>query len=621
MEQKAENWLKFLRQYGPIPKNDNMYDEKIQKSAARAKLQPIVFEHPRQAEVLAIFRDNNEPTSVILTGTAGDGKTHLARQVWNAVRQPADDIGLNKPYQKTTFTQANGKTLTLHVIKDLSEIAPQTGMEWDPELEALLQLFCRSLFDQNITDLFLIAANDGQLIETWRKLEPTEHVLKARQMLETLLVEDLQEILDVRLKFFNLSRGSSAEMFDKALKAFLSHEGWQACSESNPGEYEAFGLNCPIRRNYELLQNPLFQKRLRSLFELCDYNDLHIALRDILLLLANAVLGHPKVKDRLMTPKDIPGIIREKTSASASIYNNIFGGNLPESRQESLDLFDYLNRFRIGHETSNKIDEILIFGGADDRLRPYFDEFLRADKFYGADDSYYAAQRQYIEGADEDESRNKAFLEMLVSQRRGFFFKIPDSQREELSLWELTVFTYAGEYLDRVVAVLEKGAKIERPILSRLVKGLNRVFVGMLINSERELYLATSLSYSHAKVSRMLEEYVNVAPRLGERIEIVAGANGIPTLNVELSQSIHCPLQLNLTRYEFLSRVAEGALPSSFSKECYEDMLAFKTLILTKLAERRQEQGSNELTTLNFKLLELDDYGNPSVKAVEVADA
>jgi hypothetical protein len=67
--------------------------------------------------------------------------------------------------------------------------------------------------------------------------------------------------------------------------------------------------------------------------------------------------------------------------------------------------------------------------------------------------------------------------------------------------------------------------------------------------------------------------------------------------------------------------VAEGALPSSFSKECYEDMLAFKTLILAKLVERRRQQGSDELTTLNFKLLELDDYGNPSVKTVEVGDA
>jgi hypothetical protein len=38
---------------------------------------------------------------------------------------------------------------------------------------------------------------------------------------------------------------------------------------------------------------------------------------------------------------------------------------------------------------------------------------------------------------------------------------------------------------------------------------------------------------------------------------------------------------MSLTRFEFLSRIAEnGALPASFSKECYEDMLSFKGRLL-----------------------------------------
>lgn len=597
-----------------------MYDEKVQKSAERANLRPIAFEHPLYAQIISLFRGEN-PRSVILTGTAGDGKTNLTRKIWDSIQE--DDLALEQPYQNTTFKgPADRGILRLHVIKDLSEIAPQGGMRWDRHREEILQLFCQSLFEENPTDIFLIAANDGQLIETWRKLEATDNVLRARTVLETLLVEDRQEIPDARLMFFNLSRGSSAEMFDRALTAFLNHEGWTACLELGADEHEFFGPSCPIRRNYELLQTPILQTRLRNLFELCDFNGLHLALRDILLLLSNAVLGHPNAKDRLMRPQDVPRIINDKTVGLATIYNNIFGGNLSESRRESLDLFDYLNRFRIGYETSNKIDEILIFGSADDHVRSFFDSFLRADRFYGADDSYFAAQREYIEGADEEGSATSVFLRMLISQRRGLFFKIPDSQTDVLDIWKLTVFNYAGEYLDRVVKALEQNSKVERPILFRLIKGLNRIFIGMLVNSERELFLATSLSYSNAKVSRMLEEYISVSPRLGERIEIVSGHDQIPTLSVELTPEIQCHLQLNLTRYEFLSRVAEGALPSSFSKECYEDMLAFKTHILTKLAERRgSTSGVEEFSNLNFKLLELDDNGNPSVKSVEVLDA
>ena len=38
-----------------------------------------------------------------------------------------------------------------------------------------------------------------------------------------------------------------------------------------------------------------------------------------------------------------------------------------------------------------------------------------------------------------------------MSQRRGLFFKIPAEWEQELSLWELTVFKYAGEYLAKVL--------------------------------------------------------------------------------------------------------------------------------------------------------------------------
>jgi hypothetical protein len=75
---------------------------------------------------------------------------------------------------------------------------------------------------------------------------------------------------------------------------------------------------------------------------------------------------------------------------------------------------------------------------------------------------------------------------------------------------------------------------------------------------------------------------------------------------------------MNLTRYEFLSRVAEGALPGSFSRECYEDMLAFKSRLLTCLAERRQKEEGAESTTFSIQLLTLDSSGNPVDDAVEV---
>jgi len=409
-------------------------------------------------------------------------------------------------------------------------------------------------------------------------------------------------------------------LFDRATEAFLKHPGWAGLTEGVPGENDLFGPKCPIRRNYELLQTPLVQSRLRSLLELCDHNGLHVPIRQVLLLLANAVLGHPDVKDHLLIPADIPKIIAAGTVSKASLYSNIFGGNLSEIRRQSITIFEYFERFQIGHETSNRVDNLLIFGEGDEHLGQHFDELLAKDKFYGADERFYAAKREYIEGNSEGDEKSQAFLQMLVSQRRGLFFKIPKDDESELNLWELTVFKFAGEYLNSVVEVLKTGATIKRPILARLVKGLNRVFTGMLINSDRELYLATSGNFSQAKVSRILVERVSVEPSKGERVALrFDETNGRVLLTVFFTPEIKVDFNLTLIRYEFLSRIAlEGALPASFSKECYEDLLAFKSQLIASFATRQAKDQTASGSTIGLNLLSLTEQGMPDPRFVEV---
>ena len=625
LEDPALNWIRFVRQYGPIASNKSAYEEHIHKSAKRNGVKPIFFPHPYEQKLLESFQTSaDEQRSVILTGTAGDGKTHLCHQVWRMLGGDDDDSWGSETYDHRVLP--NG--VTLHLVKDLTAWSPPTG-----EKEAFLEAFSASLFTGPGKDCYLIAVNDGQLIESWRRLPDTTAVVKARALFEELLVEDKQSADEVRLWFYNLSRSSSAELLDQALPAFLKHEGWKRCFEGEDGQRPAYGAHSPIRRNYELLSGTLVQKRLRQLFELCDYNELHIPIREILTLLANAVLGHPKCGDALMIPVDVEVNFKSKAEGEegynrwvgeASIYNNLLGGNLRSARRETIGVFNYLDRFRIGHETTNRIDNMLIFGDADEELREYFDRYLAEDSFYGAGEAYRSAQKYYIEGADESEEKNTAFLKMLIAQRRGLFFKIPDTEAEELHLWDLTVFRYAGEYLTKVIQVLNPKSKVvparvEKEILGRLVKGLNRVFVGMLVTSEHELYLGTSLRSTSAKVSRILEESISVTPKLGERVEVIWHRNG-PALRVALSGSISRVFALNLVRYEFLSRVATGALPSSFSKECYEDVLSFKSQVLSALDERRALDGEEDTSVLTFRPLVLDDNGVPKMgEIIEVS--
>jgi len=75
-------------------------------------------------------------------------------------------------------------------------------------------------------------------------------------------------------------------------------------------------------------------------------------------------------------------------------------------------------------------------------------------------------------------------------------------------------------------------------------------------------------------------------------------------------------LPLTLTRYEYLSRVAEGAMPSSFSKECFEDVMAFKSRLMRELAKRTgAEVPTGELL---FRVLGVDAAGGAMEEPIGV---
>jgi hypothetical protein len=321
-----------------------------------------------------------------------------------------------------------------------------------------------------------------------------------------------------------------------------------------------------------------------------------------------------------MRPSEVSGLVRAGSVAKANLYNNILGGNLSDIRRQSITVFDYFDRFQLGYETSNKVDNILIFGEGDAQFGTLFDVLVRSDAFYGADEAFFAARNNYIEGSEDDTKESKEFLELLVAQRRSLFFRIPDDLAEKLHLWELTVFRFAGEYLSHVTGALRSGAMVRRPIINRLIKGLNRIFTGMLISTERELLLATSGNYSQAKISRLLADRLSVEPRHGERVSLGLNPSGRATLTVHLSEKLQVGLELNLIRYEFLSRIAtEGALPASFSKECYEDLLAFKTRLLSAHQKRRASEGIIDANQgPGIRILNVSPQGLPEDRFVEI---
>jgi len=585
-----------------------MYDEVIQRTLRRKNLQAIAFETEYLNELLDNFRSAS-PKSVILTGTAGDGKTYYCREIWEAFGGSAEDWQNDSKIQRLILGDRQ-----LIVIKDLSELTLE-------EKQSLLPQIATAILGKDTSKVYLIAANDGQLVEAWTEAAQVEELEPVRKAIEDLLVGDLRELHGFQVKLYNLSRQSAAVLFPRILEAVLEHPGWGDCNQC---AYQNQG--CPIWQNKQRLEGTnvdrTTRERLTDLLELCELNQMHLPVRQLLLLIANALLGHPDAKDRLLNCRQVPDVIAAETTSLASLYRNIFGENLPERRRESTEVFKVLRGFGIGAETSNQIDNILIFGADDPELQPLYTDLVLSDPFYGADLKYQAQQRSYLEG-DAAKGREE-FLGVLQAQRQRLFFTIPSDRTTDMKLWDLTIFQYAGEYLNNLYRVLQEGKKIPKPIVSRLVKGLNRIFTGLLVNNQDELILATSGSHSQARISRIHEESISTWRNRGECVDVILNSELRKlSLLVYLSSDPNiapASLRLNLTRYEYLSRVSEGALPSNFSQECYEDLLAFKSQILKQLKIRRKIEGEEADTEENtqLKLLELNPDGTAIPRPLEI---
>jgi hypothetical protein len=604
-------WISFLRQYGPVPRSGNMFDEDIQKLARRSGIEPLRLPTPWLDRILESLHAP-VPESVIVTGTAGDGKTFHCREAWLALGGSIDEWEEQEKIKRRPLGDRE-----LVVVRDLSEFE-------DDDRDSFFPQFAQDLIDSDPVRIYLVAANDGRLLELLKSAPPGPGIATILATIEDLLIAGHTDRTAARLQVVNLSRQSTTLMLPAVINAVLDHPGWSGCARCGLREGDESRPACPIWENRGRLaggnDGGVLRQRLGDLAELSERNGVHFTVRQLFMLISNALLGHPDVSERLMACKDVPGILNAGTESRASIYRNIFGENLSVRWRERKGAFETLGRFGIGAETSNRIDSVLVYGPDDPDLQNAYERLVLADPVYGGSHEFRALQRAYLESGDE--GIKGTFLTALRGQRQRLFFSIPDEDAELLQLWDLTVFRYAGRYLD-IVRRMAAGDAAQRSWVFPIVRGLNRIFTGVLVNNNDVLILASSGSHAQAKTSRVLEQNISVAMRLGEEVALRFEAGG---LHLVVSMGFYpgaepVRLPLSLLRYEFLCRVAEGALPSSFSLECYEDFLAFKANTMRALEKRRAATGeaaASEEGDLVLQFLSVGPDGRSHPVMVEV---
>ena len=113
-------WIKFLRSYGPTPNNTTLFDEYVTGALGKAKVVPITLSSP-ELEKIKAHLTSGARGSILIAGTAGDGKTYHCRSLWTELGGlPQDWAG---PAAVKEVTLKDGRIATF--IKDLSELTPE----------------------------------------------------------------------------------------------------------------------------------------------------------------------------------------------------------------------------------------------------------------------------------------------------------------------------------------------------------------------------------------------------------------------------------------------------------------------------------------------------------------
>lgn len=616
----SSSWVRFLRTYGPTPNNLTMFDEYVAGAVGRANVQPIALSTP-MLDLMKAYLASGKPGSMLIAGTAGDGKTYHCRALWTSMGGEPRAWAAKGNIKEHRL--ADGRLAVF--VKDLSEF---NGEESDAPLARLE----KSVLGGDDSEIVILAANHGQVLDRLRDLgrrQGRNHPL--RKSLQEFFLQAGKE--PERLAVFDLSRSVGRMALEEVVAAVAKHAEWDNCARC---ALKSGDKVCPIYENRERLlganDGAQLGRRLGDLVEIARLTGQHLPVRDLLALCANMILGHRDAKDGLMSCAEVAWIQEQGVVDRASVYGNAFGANLPKRRLADRPVFKAMAAFGVGDETTNAADGLLVYGKDDVKLAPAFARLIGSDPIYGATPRLLSAQDKYLEGEETARIDGGAagFMELLQEQRRRLFFTLPPDE-EGYPFWAMTVFRFAGEYLEMREALQDKKAVTET-VRGRLVRGLNRVMTGLLIDNVDRIFVASSGGFTQSRVSVLCDTEAPSRRVNGVGMAIKLDAKtGRPLLDVSLAQGTGFSVAFDLTpvRFEFLSRVAEGALPGSFSNECLEDMLAFKAKLLRKaeISRARNQQDDDEEAgadsgslTLNFIDIEQGGHGFSRPITVRVSE-
>lgn len=562
---KGNLFVSYLNRYITVsPEHEAAFDEFV------TQIEPsygIEFRLDTKTEQFLKGRFRKEyPPSIILTGNAGDGKTYLCRRIIETF--------INRPV--TTWESSNWPIqrggLTLQVVKDLSEVGDSVGID-------VLRSLQQSMGEQVPSKVFLIAANEGRL-----------RVLLGQSDLLTLAGEVDKQLANgpavenERLVVLNLNRVTTSSYVLRTLDSFTQESRWAACQSCT-----ALNL-CPIRFNRDRLADNHIARRLQLLYQILEHLDVHVTIRDMLIHLAYTITGGLTC-DEIITQSTGLGWHPQNFVYYENVWNNFTTAALASK----LTVAHFLRRLDVGPRAHFAADDFIINGSPDNTIKQAEHDSLFASAVDLNRKEFGQVRTDYLHGGAEspkDETEHP-LLDWLPHCRRKLYFEWSDSEKA----YSLIPFIFLSSYLRLIGG--DKSALLR--IKPDLVKGLNRAFSGLFIPNEDSLYVTSQ--YSHAveqpvpviRLKRSLDN-IKLEPfgKQGEAFDCDQNVLRLTLLHPKTGEGDAIAWDINLLRFEYLMRLAEGETHNILSEECDLSIRKLKDQLLTSFGSSSESDGQIE---------------------------
>ena len=511
----------YLKNFGPWQGSSNQQAENNAiNSRTNNNVEPFNFDITAQKayiEALNGFITKHESKVVFISGQAGDGKTHFLRKIFidpNLLNQTSE---IWEQYKRDTVFSVSSYGVTFTIVKDFSGIASDDTKLLDQVFVPIEEIIEQKNDSPHIV---LIAANNGKILEHFAARAEAKANAKENSAINSALVNTLESFVllgkgkdkldNSRIVCFDMAKCMNKKLVCDVFKEVINRDDWQKCSEC------ALHSDCPIFRNRNmLLNNEVFYERLGQMFELLIDDGAHFTMRNILLLVANTLLGRQAstIKERFYTCKKIKNAKSRSgdwKDKDVSPLDNIFGANFVLKDKITADtiIFKQLEPLAVGYSTTKLIDNFILFGHDDEILSlasKYQDLVNSPDNVFGYSkklsellEELHESELDILDKSDSDDdlpNSHKDMQKLLLSLRRMVFFTM-DSSKESKNLFDpflMTAYKFSQEYfeLKQLLSNENKQLKLNQTIKS-ILTGCKRVFTSLMVLSQQSSLVVTS---------------------------------------------------------------------------------------------------------------------------------